>query len=82
MRAFGVRSAAGARPQLWMAAFFPDRASGERSSPAFRLPFQDLATGNHIAQWAEIVDRQTCDDPSDCGTGELCDGGVCLPDID
>jgi hypothetical protein len=55
VRAFGVRSVAGARPQLWMAAFFPGRHEGERSSPAFRLPFQDLATGNHIAQWTREV---------------------------
>jgi hypothetical protein len=55
VRAFGVRSVAGARPQLWMAAFFPGRHDGERSSRAFRLPFQDLATGNHIAQWTREV---------------------------
>ncbi len=54
-RAFGVRMAAG-RPQLWMAAFMPDLvADGDPTAPAFRLPFQDLATNNHIAQWTEVV---------------------------
>jgi hypothetical protein len=52
-RAFGVRLGAG-RPQLWMAPFFPSR-TGDQSLPAFRLPFQDLATSNHIAQWTEVV---------------------------
>lgn len=54
-RAFGVRMAQGARPQVWMAPFFPGRVGGEPSAPAFRLPFQDLATSNHIAQWTEEV---------------------------
>ncbi|MGE0550012.1 MAG: TolB family protein [Kofleriaceae bacterium] len=43
-------------PQLWMWAFYPDRAaSGDPSAPAFRLPFQSLTTRNHIAQWTERV---------------------------
>jgi hypothetical protein len=56
-RAFGVRLPAGS-PQLWMTPFFPNRASagGDPSAPAFRLPFQELTTNNHIAQWTtEIV---------------------------
>jgi len=42
---------------LWMAAVDPDRvAAGEDPSyPAFCLPFQDLDTSNHIAQWTEEV---------------------------
>ena len=28
--------------------------------PPIRLPFQELATGNHIAQWVEVVDRAPC----------------------
>lgn len=53
-RAFGNRLAAG-RPQLWMFPFFADRAEAgqDPSGPAFRLPFQDLASNNHIAQWTE-----------------------------
>jgi hypothetical protein len=55
-RAFGVRLAAGS-PQLWMTPFFPNRATaGEDSSaPAFRLPFQELTTNNHIAQWTTQI---------------------------
>jgi hypothetical protein len=45
------------RPQIWMAPFFPRRAENGRnpSAAAFRLPFQDLGTSNHIAQWTERV---------------------------
>ena len=54
-RAFGVRLPGG-QPQLWMAPFFPARAgTGDPSAPAFRLPFQDIGTSNHIAQWTEQV---------------------------
>lgn len=58
-RNFGVRLVNAHRPQVWMAPFFPERAlvGGEASLPAFRLPAQDLAGSNHIAQWTEgIVD--------------------------
>jgi hypothetical protein len=42
---------------IWMAAVDPDRvAMGEDPSfPAFALPFQDLTTSNHIAQWTTAV---------------------------
>ena len=55
-RAFGVRQAAG-HHQIWMTPFFPGRALAgqDPSGPAFRLPFQELATPNHIAQWTEVV---------------------------
>jgi hypothetical protein len=55
-RAFGVRLPGG-QPQLWMAAFFPGRVAvgGDPTGPAFRLPFQDIASNNHIAQWTETV---------------------------
>ncbi len=61
IRPFGVRplstSVYGTDPQLWMAPFYPDRAIAgtDPSGPAFRVPFQDLATGNHIAQWTDAV---------------------------
>lgn len=43
-------------PQLWMLAFYPERAgTSEPTSPAFRLPFQNLGSRNHIAQWTERV---------------------------
>lgn len=55
-RAFGVRLAAGT-PQVWMTPFFPNRAiAGDASAaPAFRLPFQELSTNNHVAQWTTQV---------------------------
>ena len=57
MREYGDLLADGENPQLWMAAFGPDRAAaGEDPSwPAFYLPFQDITTNNHIAQWTEVV---------------------------
>jgi len=47
----------GADKQIWMAPFFPDKANGgmDPSGPAFRMPFQDFATSNHIAQWTQAV---------------------------
>lgn len=38
---------------IWMVAIDPARlARGQDpSSPAFCLPFQDITTSNHIAQW-------------------------------
>jgi hypothetical protein len=60
-RAFGVRplssSQWGLDPQIWMAPFFPDRAlaAQDPSGPAFRMPFQLLESGNHIAQWTQAV---------------------------
>ena len=40
-----------------MTPFFPDRAvrGQDPSGPAFRLPFQDFDTSNHIAQWTNAV---------------------------
>jgi hypothetical protein len=60
-RAFGVRPLTsgtyGLDKQIWMAPFFPDKANGgmDPSGPAFRMPFQDFATSNHIAQWTQAV---------------------------
>ncbi len=60
-RAFGVRplssSQWGLDPQIWMAPFFPDRAIAvqDPTGPAFRMPFQLLESGNHIAQWTQAV---------------------------
>jgi hypothetical protein len=43
------------RAQLWMTPFFPARAAQrtDPSAPAFRLPFQNLESSNHLAQWTE-----------------------------
>lgn len=42
---------------LWMFAISPDavQAGQDGSYPAFFLPFQDLTTSNHIAQWTKAV---------------------------
>jgi len=42
---------------LWMVAIDPDRALAgqDPSAAAFALPFQDLQSSNHIAQWTEEV---------------------------
>lgn len=60
-RAFGVRPLTvgqyGNNKQIWMAPFFPDLAAQgmDPSGPAFRMPFQDFNTSNHIAQWTQAV---------------------------
>jgi hypothetical protein len=56
-RNFGVRLVNQARPQIWMSPFFPDQAqmSVDPSGAPFRLPFQDITSDNHIAQWTEKV---------------------------
>ncbi len=56
-RPFGVRIPNGGQPQIWMTPFFPDRAIAgmDPSGPAFRVPFQDVTTNNHIAQWTAAV---------------------------
>jgi hypothetical protein len=56
-RNFGVRLVGLNRPQIWMTPFFPDKASTstDPSNAAFRLPFQDLNSNNHIAQWTEQI---------------------------
>jgi hypothetical protein len=81
-RGYGLRG--GGNAQIWMVGVDPARAAAgmDPSFAAFWLPFQDFASGNHIAQWAETVDRQECDPNTPCPTGEFCEGGVCLPDVD
>ena len=78
-RAYGLRG--GGTAQLWMTAFDPARGhmGVDPSYPAFWLPFQDLSSGNHIAQWVTKVQRQDCTSNSECASGEQCQNGVCLP---
>lgn len=80
-RAYGLRGSG--TSQIWMVGLDPARAAAgmDPSFAAFWLPFQDAASGNHIAQWVENVDRQECPDGS-CPSGELCEGGVCVPIVD
>jgi hypothetical protein len=44
-------------PQIWMAPFYPSLAAQgmDPSGPAFWLPFQDVTTHNHIAQWTQQI---------------------------
>jgi hypothetical protein len=58
-----------AQPQIWMAAIVVDKGTfknegefvlktpgtGDRSFPAFWLPFQDVTSHNHTAQWVDQV---------------------------
>lgn len=79
-RQYGLRLQAGERAQIWMGAFDPSRA-GDQAYPMFWLPFQEIETGNHIAQWVTSIDRQPCTDQSMCEGGELCSEGACVPNI-
>jgi hypothetical protein len=56
-RDFGVRLVGKAQPQLWMSPFFPGQATMgmDPSAPAFWLPFQNIDSSNHIAQWTQQV---------------------------
>lgn len=79
-RAYGLRLAASTQAQIWMTAFDPTRP-GDPSAPAFWLPFQEMDSGNHIAQWVTRVERQSCTNDSQCLGGEFCQEGVCVPDL-
>jgi hypothetical protein len=56
-REFGTRIPAVGRPQIWVTPFHINKAENgqDPSGPAFRLPFQDVLTANHIAQWTTAV---------------------------
>lgn len=55
-RKYGLRSPPGNGTLLWMAAVDLDAPVGtDPSYAAFALPFQDLTTSNHIAQWTTQV---------------------------
>lgn len=85
-RRYGLRAPNGSDQLLWMVAIDPDAilAGRDGSHAAFALPFQDLSTSNHIAQWtAQIVpptnndggppDQPNPSDASDCiGIGDTC----------
>lgn len=81
-RRYGLRDPGG-RQLLWMVAVDPDRiARGEDGSfPAFALPFQDLSTSNHIAQWAEVFVPTEPEPGEDAGPEPQCAeaGSTCDP---
>lgn len=55
-RKYGLRNPPGSGTLLWMAAVDLDAPAGtDPSFSAFALPFQDIATSNHIAQWTTKV---------------------------
>lgn len=55
-RKYGLRSPPGSGTLLWLVAVDLDAPAGtDASYPALALPFQDLATSNHIAQWTTQV---------------------------
>ena len=82
-RAIGLRG--GTTAQLWMVPLDAAKLSAGQDPgfPPVWLPFQDPATGNHIAQWVEKVERAPCSqiDNSGCMQGEMCENGVCVPKI-
>ncbi len=71
-----------AEPQIWMAAVIVDGSRSidatDRSYPAFWLPFQDVNSHNHSAQWVEKVSNPNQPDGGAClPTGDPCgDGGA------
>ncbi|MEB2313930.1 MAG: hypothetical protein OZ921_09970 [Sorangiineae bacterium] len=82
-RAYGLRKPENGGVQLWMTAIDLDKAQAgqDPSFPAFWLPFQDMKTGNHIAQWVTTVVRKPCAKSTDCEGGETCANGQCVPVI-
>jgi len=52
-RDYGIELVAAKQPQVWMAAFDPAKAmmNVDPSSSSFWMPFQDVKSHNHIAQW-------------------------------
>lgn len=80
-RAYGLRLAKDAQVQLWMVGFDPAKAAAgtDPTGPAFWLPFQDLGSGNHIAQWVTTVARKPCGAATMCEATETCVGSRCVP---
>ncbi len=55
-RKYGLRAPPGSGTLLWVVAVDLDAPAGtDPSYPAFALPFQDITTSNHIAQWTTKV---------------------------
>ena len=55
-RKYGLRNPPGSGTLIWMAAVDLDAPYNlDPSYPAFALPFQDITTSNHIAQWTTEV---------------------------
>jgi hypothetical protein len=67
------------QPQLWMAAINLPGAPGsaDPSRVAFRLPYQDVTTHNHTAQWTQGPNAQKTPDGGACSCSML--NGPCGP---
>jgi Tol biopolymer transport system component len=52
-RDYGIELVGANQPQIWMAAFDPAKAQMnlDPSAAAFWMPYQDVKSHNHIAQW-------------------------------
>jgi hypothetical protein len=52
-RDYGIELVGANQPQVWMAAFDPAKAQAnmDPSAAGFWMPFQDVKSHNHIAQW-------------------------------
>jgi hypothetical protein len=71
------------QPQIWMAGVIVDSDRSmdakDRSFPAFWLPFQDVNSHNHSAQWVEkIAPPMGCGNGAPCSQSETCCNGTCL----
>ncbi len=77
-RSYGLRAPSGSNQQLWMVAVDPDAImrGQDGSFAAFALPFQDLGTSNHVAQWAAQIVPPT-DTDGGVSDGGGADGGMC-----
>ncbi len=84
----GVSYANCAQPQIWMAGVIVDTDPSvdkqDRSYPAFWLPFQDVSSHNHSAQWVEKVlggGGQSGDAGGGCAAaGQTCGSVECCAD--
>jgi len=83
-----------AQPQIWMAGVLVDEDgtldATDRSFPAFWLPFQDVNSHNHTAQWVEKVLSPPPPPPGDAGdaskppcvpSGGGCSVELCCTDV-
>ncbi len=75
-RDYGLRLKGKGTAQLWMTAIDPSKAelaTTDPSYPAFWLPFQNINTGNHIAQWTKKLVKKPCGPDGSCPAGMTCD---------
>ncbi len=76
-RDYGLRLKGKQQAQLWMTAIITKKGEvgfvKDPSFPAFWLPFQNIKTGNHIAQWTKKLVKKKCDPDGTCPKGMVCD---------